>query len=355
MDDKNIVAYYTNRVVHNWNSIPEEHKLYIAERFNDSQSIKESIWRILYHIEERPVCEVCGGAVKFVGRKHMIFSKTCSKDCFRKLLNKPKDEYYDSLSTYDKTKYTCLKRYGVDHPSKLSTNVFKCNNPQKNDIIKQKTKQTRIELYGQYMSDANISSLQSIDTKHKRCQSFNTTMLNKYGDNNYRNTNKHKETCIEKYGVDSYFKTDEFKNLMIKNKSAIQQKIYNAKVNHKSFNTSKPENESYTILKEHYPDVVSQYKDNRYPFACDFYIPSIDLFIECNYHWTHGGKPYEGTEDDKQIVEKWKTKGTKFYNNAIQTWTIRDVNKRNIAKQNKLNYIEFWAIKELTNWLNNQT
>ena len=58
------------------------------------------------------------------------------------------------------------------------------------------------------------------------------------------------------------------------------------------------------FLKERYPDVITQYKDDRYPFACDFYIPSLDLFIECNYHWTHGGKPYEGTEDDKQIVEK---------------------------------------------------
>ena len=51
-------------------------------------------------------------------------------------------------------------------------------------------------------------------------------------------------------------------------------------------------------------DVITQYKDDRYPFACNFYIPSLDLFIECNYHWTYGGKPYEGTEDDKQIVEK---------------------------------------------------
>ena len=32
-------------------------------------------------------------------------------------------------------------------------------------------------------------------------------------------------------------------------------------------------------------------KYDRYPFACDFYISSLDLFIECNYHWTHGGKP----------------------------------------------------------------
>ena len=104
-------------------------------------------------------------------------------------------------------------------------------------------------------------------------------------------------------------------------------------------------------MKEYYPDIVSQYKDNRYPFACDFYIPSLDLFIECNYHWTHGGKPYEGTENDKKIVEKWKTKNTKFYNNAIQTWTVRDVNKRNTVKENKLNYIEFWNIDDLKTWM----
>ena len=105
------------------------------------------------------------------------------------------------------------------------------------------------------------------------------------------------------------------------------------------------------MLKECYPDVITQYKDARYPFACDFYIPSLDLFIECNYHWTHGGKPYEGTENDKKIVEKWKTKNTKFYNNAIQTWTVRDVNKRNTVKENKLNYIEFWNIDDLKTWM----
>ena len=36
----------------------------------------------------------------------------------------------------------------------------------------------------------------------------------------------------------------------------------------------------------------------------------------------------------------------------LYTWTIRDVNKRNIAKQNNLNYIEFWNINELKEWLN---
>lgn len=42
-----------------------------------------------------------------------------------------------------------------------------------------------------------------------------------------------------------------------------------------------------------------------------------------------------------------------YYNNAITTWTIRDVNKRNIAKNNNLNWIEFWNIDELKKWIIN--
>lgn len=48
----------------------------------------------------------------------------------------------------------------------------------------------------------------------------------------------------------------------------------------------------------------------------------------------------------KQILEKikkWKEKNTKFYTEAIYNWTVRDVNKRNIAKENELNYLEVFT------------
>ena len=167
--------------------------------------------------------------------------------------------------------------------------------------------------------------------------------------------NKYKQTCLAKYGETNHMKSEKYKKIFsdLISSYEIQSKINESKRKNHTFNSSKVENASFILLKEYYSDTVTQYNEIRYPFACDFYIPSLDLFIECNYHWTHGKKPYEGTEDDKQIVEKWKAKGTKFYINAIQTWTIRDVNKRNIAKQNKLNYIEFWNINELINWLKN--
>ena len=83
------------------------------------------------------------------------------------------------------------------------------------------------------------------------------------------------------------------------------------------------------------------YKEDRYPFYCDFYIVEDDLFIELNTHWTHGGKPYD--PDDKECQEQlatWeeKAKTSQFYANAIKTWTERDVEKRRVAKENNLNY-----------------
>ena len=130
-----------------------------------------------------------------------------------------------------------------------------------------------------------------------------------------------------------------------------QQKRIDTMRKRGTFNTSKPEEESYELINKVYPDVIRQYKCDRYPWCCDFYIPSKDLFIECNYHWTHGGKPYEGTEDDKQIVEKWKAKNTKFYDNAIQTSTVRDILKFNTAINNNLNYQVFYTLDETLSFI----
>ena len=183
----------------------------------------------------------------------------------------------------------------------------------------------------------------------------------------------YKQTCLKKYGVDHNWKVknihnhcwDDYTIEKRKNTSLlhfgvehphqsqiIQNKILLTKKKNHTFNTSKIEYQTYLLLKDKYPNVIRQYKSDKYPFACDFYIPSLDLYIECNYHWTHGGKPYEGTEEDLAKIGKWKDRNTKYYDNAIYTWTIRDVNKREISKQNNLNYIEFWSINEIKKWIN---
>ena len=105
----------------------------------------------------------------------------------------------------------------------------------------------------------------------------------------------------------------------------------------------------YLYIKEKFPNVKRQYKDKeRYPWCCDFYIPELDCFIELNGNWTHGKHAFSSTsKEDLYIVEQWKKRSVEhhYYGNAIKTWTICDVKKRNKAKEEKLNFYEFWNLE----------
>ena len=125
-----------------------------------------------------------------------------------------------------------------------------------------------------------------------------------------------------------------------------------------TFNTSKQENEVYFKLLKIFnkDDVYRNFKDERYPFNCDFYIKSLDLFIECNFHWSHSGHWFkENNIDDINKLKLWKEKAVKsqYYKNAITTWTIRDVNKKITAEKQQLNYIVFWNYSDFQLWLSN--
>ena len=76
----------------------------------------------------------------------------------------------------------------------------------------------------------------------------------------------------------------------------------------------------------------------------------MDLYIEYQGLWTHGLKPFEGTAEDLQKVELWKNRKTKYYKMAIDTWTRRDVKKRKLAKENNLNWLEFFNMQQFMKW-----
>ena len=336
---------------------------YLLNRFDDPENnFSVIIWRIYYKIENRPTCIICNSFTNF-DNKIKKYKRFCCIKCSAK-----------SESVKEQYRKTCLEKYGCTNPLhnkeikekyvKKWIEKYGCDNPMKSSIIKEKSKQTCLERYGVEYTFQTQNNIQ----KSKQ------TKLEKYGDENFINKEKRKQTCLKKYGVEHIVQTELFKEKSkqtclerygvdnIMKLSSVKNKVANSeerkkkeyltkKLNH-TFNSSKSEKVSYTLLKEKYPDVLTQYKSDVYPFACDFYIPSLNLYIECNYHWTHGGHPYnKNNENDKLIVESWKKKNTKFYNNAITTWSIRDVNKRKIAKENNLNYKEFWSILELNKWL----
>ena len=374
-----------------WSKISKEIKDYIENRFSDSVSFEESWFRIKHKILIKPICPICGKTINGTRRG---FNKTCSRECGSQLsFNTRKEELlekynvenvfqlkeiqekskqtfrekynceysFQSAEIREKFKQTCLEKYGVDNPSKnkeihekiekstfnhfgVTCGCLTISNEERKRTIEKSFKTVKFKY-----NVENVFCLDEIKEKIKQ------TCLEKYGVDNPAKSKivqeKYKRTCLKKYGVDNYFKTDIFKKQFQENLLIKQQKEYISKKKNGTFNSSKEENDSFELLKIKYPDIIHQYRDERYPFNCDFYIPSLDLFIECQYSWTHGGHPYN-QENDKEKLELWESKNTQYYKNAINTWTIRDVKKREIAKQNNLNYLEFFNKNDLIIWIN---
>ena len=344
---------------------------YLNKRYHDSFSLKETLIRMKYHIDVHPKCPVCGNFTKFYGSKKLMFANHCSNKC-----TQLDDE------TKIKFKQTCFKKYGVDAPMKSSK-------------IKEKSKQTCLEKYGV----ENIS--QFFETKEK----YKQTCLEKYNvDNPFKlektKINSHskeakekqRKTCLEKYAVENSFQSEEvrqkykenykrkygvenpFQNEIIKEKikqtclekygvdmaiknPLISNKVINTRIKNNTWTTSKLEEKLYLYIKEKFPSVIRQYKDKeRYPYFCDFYIPELDLFLELNGTWTHGNHPYDmNSKEDNSILNIWKEKSKEhpMYLAAIKTWVVSDVNKRNKAKENHLNFKEVWNLDEGKEFINN--
>jgi hypothetical protein len=297
--------------------------------FPKSNNIIELLYRLKYNIFEIPKCPTCNKELEYSLTKRR-YKYHCNSVCASKDINvqnklkQTKLEKYGDANFNNKEKFeqTCISKYG-------------CKNYMLSEDFRNKSKITKYNKYGHYnYSDTSKTT---------------ATCIKRYGTG--RNNKKVEQTMIFKYGVKSYLQSEEV--VKIKNNKDIQEKIQNTKRKNNTFNTSKPETKTYNVLKEKYPDTIRQYKSNLYPFNCDFYIPSLDLYIECNYHWTHGNKPFEGTEKDNVKLENWKSKNTKYYNNAINTWTKLDVNKRTTAKLNNLNYIEFFNENDFNDYINN--
>lgn len=74
---------------------------------------------------------------------------------------------------------------------------------------------------------------------------------------------------------------------------------------------SKPEQQMIQHLCKLFgaASVDAQHSDDRYPFRCDAYVAPLDLFIELNYHWTHGPHIFsEYNPADVALLAAWQEK-----------------------------------------------
>lgn len=213
---------------------------------------------------------------------------------------------------------------------------------------REKIKQTCLERYGaeRYL-DSDEGRAKSIKIRSK--PEFKKKMRDIISSDEVQN--KIKATNLSRYGVSSAMKLD-----------AILQKVSDSKRKNNTFSTSKPEEIMYQELCNVFEksDIYRWYnKDERYPFHVDFYIKSLDLFIELNATWLHGKHWFN--PNDKNDIDRLNlyinrvNMGKVFYQTAIDVWTKRDVLKRETAKKNHLNYIVFWKqdLSDFYQWIGN--
>lgn len=157
-------------------------------------------------------------------------------------------------------------------------------------------------------------------------------------------------TNMKKYGIKNNYTRQDIK---VKSHSPESlEKVLSTKKRNNTFNTSKPEKNLETKLRKLFPDLKTQYKSDVYPFACDLYIPSLDLYIEYNGTWTHGGHFFDkNNPEDLKVLELWKSKNTKYYNNAVYNWSVRDILKLETAIKNNLNYIAWFNEEQANDWI----
>jgi hypothetical protein len=112
--------------------------------------------------------------------------------------------------------------------------------------------------------------------------------------------------------------SDKTKKLLstVHNSSRTKLKMLNTKKRNGSLGKSELENKLFKYLNKTYPDLKRNYRSELYPFSCDYYIPSLDLYIELQANWTHGLRAFD--PKNKDCVEKlnqWNQKAltSKYY------------------------------------------
>lgn len=293
-------------------------------------------------------------------------------------------------SIQEKIKKTSLAKYGTDRPQKAEAVKEKAKNTcldkygaissAQNKDIQNKIKRTNLERYGYACSlqneDIQAKSKQTVLEKYNVDnvmqndgikEKVKRTMLQRYGveyaPQNEEIKEKSKATCQQKYGVDypgmspsaiskgQHTMQTRYGVTHPSQSKEILTRSFETKRKRNTFNSSAPEEKYYIYLCKKYSveDIFRQYSDKRYPFNCDFYIKSLDLFIELNLSWTHGNKPFENTAEDlcKLAIWREKAKTSVYYQNAIDVWTRRDIKKQQIAKENNLNYKVYYSEAEL--------
>ena len=178
----------------------------------------------------------------------------------------------------------------------------------------------------------NKGKKQSTDWVNKRAQS---TSKSKTGQKLSEETKKKRNL--------KYYETSKKNHTLGKIKTKAEIKLHNYLI---------------SILEE--KDIIYQYSSDLYPFKCDFYIKSLDLYIELNANPRHGSHPFNpNNPEDIEELNRLKNDNSSWSKQILVQWPDLDVRKWNLAIKNNLNILVIYSHSKETNKiyfnLNNNT
>lgn len=265
---------------------------------------------------------------------------------------------------HERSKETLKERHGVEYPYQIPEirdkmrekvqSTYATGIPQekirqlwKETNIEHKRRETSLEKYGTEIPSQSKEVINKISQSNKRTFSSREPIR------------KREETNLSRYGTKNFSSSKSYKDRL----PEINAKSYETRKNNNTLfiGESNREKQVANILIAEFKDLKRNYRnDSRYPFKCDFYIPSLDLFIEYNGHQYHYKEPFNNNNPEhlnrlkklkQKEQEKKELKQKTQYTRMIKVWTTEDPLKRETAKKNNLNFKEFWSIDEVIDWL----
>ena len=306
----------------------------------------------LQYIDNHHTCKVCGKETKFINLTYG-FHNYCSYKCANQDLDKIEKQNQTFRSNPNNVEQA--RQHIINHNKSekaritsskigLRTGPLNMKKAHEQDTIKwcDVCQQNTKHLIG-------IGCMTCYNKSESHKKSIINTVKKRYGEQ-YSNVyqvpsvkDKIKSTSMQRYGVEN---PGASKIARIKAINTMRQ----------NGNYSKDEDYFAAELNKLGIRFKPQYKSDKYPFDCDFYLIDYDIYIELNIYWSHNNHFFDSNnQDDLDTLAIWTdkaNKGHKQYQNAINVWTKKDILKRDTAQQNNLNYVVLWSRQEIDFYLN---
>jgi len=165
-------------------------------------------------------CNTCNKETKFISMNNG-YRSYCSNSCAQsneEIINLKKKT---KLEKYGDENYVNAKQISSSHNKRSNKDIIKSNSLRENTNLelygikylmfdqknKDKISKTSSKNSKERMNKTNKTKLESVDVDglniyQQATKKVKRTKLERYGDENYNNYEKHKQTCLERYGVE---------------------------------------------------------------------------------------------------------------------------------------------------------